>query len=272
MSKNKNSSRTKNNKYRIKRFLNNSKKPTKKIELKQVLHDIYYGFINLDSTCNGTCECCKTACPSMNYCEFSQLINEIWKTTDRSEKIEIICKSVEYFFYNQFEKFGMKTLIKPCMLLSEKNRCKWYEFRPLNCRLYGLWPSTMYKERVDKFEKAYDGLLKREQLPLNTQCPYVKMKDESKPLTKEVIEELFKQLDMLDSRVGNFSEAQIGQKANYRTFHDWLLLKIFGEDWLVKLTDFMMAASFQTIEAQIACLKDVIRQKFAKDMPNLENY
>jgi len=256
----------KRGKVKIKEYLNKPKKPTKKIGLKQVLHDIYYRY-NLETTCNGVCECCKVACPSMNFCEYSQLINEVWKTTNKSEKIELICKSVEYFFYNQFEKFGMKTLIKPCMLLSKEGKCKWYDSRPLNCRLYGLWPITLYRERVDKFEKAYSGLLSREQLPLNTQCPYVKRKDESQPLTKEIIEELFTQLDMLDTKIGNFSEIQMKQKENYRTFHDWLLLKIFGESKLADLTDFMIAASGSTTEDMINVLEQTVRTQFEKDMP-----
>lgn len=259
---------SKKHKSKIKNYLN--KKPkTHKVELKEVLHSIYYGTVNLDTTCQGTCQCCKVACPGMNYCEFSQLVNEIWKTGSRNQKIELISKSIEYFLHNQYEKFQMKTLIKPCMLLSNDGKCSYYEQRPLNCRLYGLWPEDMYKERVDKFEKAYEGLLKREELPLNTQCPNVKLKNDSQPLTQEIIETLFKQLDDLDAKIGNFTDNQIRQKENYRTFHDWLLLKIFGEDWLVKLTQFMMAASHDTIDAQIDCLKNVIKEKFAKDMPDI---
>ena len=255
---------------RSRRFEMMNKKNKKKIPLKQLLDGVYYGTVDLDTTCQGLCECCKVAMPQMNYCEFTQLINEVWKTSSRSEKIEMICKSVEYFLHNEFEKFAMKTLIKPCMLLSDEGKCKYYDFRPLSCRLYGLWPKDMYKERVDKFEKAYDGLLERNQLPLNTQCPNVKRKDNSKLLTKEIIDSLFGKLDVLDTRVGSFTPDQISQRENYRTFHDWLLLKIFKEDWLVKLTNFMIAASHGTIDAQIDCLKDVIRQKYAKEMPDLE--
>ena len=219
-------------------------------------------YVNLDTTCKGSCTCCKVAMPQMNYSEFSQLINEIWDNSSKSEKIEMICNSVEYFFRNEFEKWGMESLVKPCMLLAEDGKCKYYESRPLNCRLYGLWPEKSYTERVDKFEKAYEGMLKRSELPLNTQCPYVKRVDDSKELTIDVINNLFAQLDVLDAQIGGFSSLRVQNRENYRTLHDFLLLKIFGEDWLIKLTTFVLAANKETMIDQIEAIKEVIRKNF----------
>ena len=248
---------------------NTRKLTVKRLTLKEKLHQIYYSTVNLDTTCSGRCECCKVAMPQINYSEYSQIINEIWDTTSRSEKIELICTSIEYFFRNQFEKFGMDSLVKPCMLLTKEGKCSRYESRPLNCRIYGLWPKDDYEARVDKFEDAYEGLLTREQLPLNKQCPYVKRVDESVPITSEVLDSLFSQLDDLDKRVGNFSDTQIENKENYRTLHDWLLLKTFGEEWLVKLTDFAIAANKDTILDQMEQIKKVTREQFAKEMPDI---
>jgi Fe-S-cluster containining protein len=245
------------------------KASTKKITLEEMLNRIY-NTVDLRTTCNHGLSCCKVGCPQMHYSEFSSLINQIWKTTSKSDKIELICKSVEYFFHNEFDKFGMETLLKPCMLLDENTKgCRYYNQRCLNCRIYGLWPKDIYNERVDKFEKAYEGLLKREQLPLNKQCPNVKRVNNSQPLTEQIIDGMFKQLDELDAKTGNFSEVQIENRENYRTFHDWVLYKIFGVEWLEDLTRFMLSSSKEVINDQIEALKTVIRQKFAKDMPNL---
>jgi Fe-S-cluster containining protein len=240
----------------------------KKITLEERLNRVYDS-VDLRTTCKRSLTCCMTACPQMNFCEFSSLINEIWRTSSKSQKIEMICKSVEYFFHNEFEKYQMDTLVKPCMLLSTEGKCSYYTQRPLSCRMYGLWPKDMYKERVDKFEKAYDGLLKREELPLNTQCPNVKRIDNSKPLTREIVEGLYKQLDDIDVKIGQYTDSQIENKENYRTFHDWLLLKVFGEQWLVDLTLFMRAGSRLTIDAMVETLKQAIVNKFSNDMPNL---
>jgi Fe-S-cluster containining protein len=259
---------------KVRDFKRNSKPAKKnrsKITLRDKLDEIYYSSVCLDTTCQGRCECCKTAMPQMNYCEFCQLADDIWRTTSRSEQIRLICSSIEYFFRNEFEKWGKESLIKPCLLLAEDGKCRFYQSRPLSCRMYGLWPEATYNARVDKFEKAYDGLLKREELPLNKQCPYVKRVDETVPLTDELISHLYKQLDELDKKVGDYTDLKIEQKENYRTFHDWLLLKIFGEGWLVNLTQFMMGATRPVIEEQISAIKKAVVDTFSKDMPNLRS-
>jgi Fe-S-cluster containining protein len=241
------------------------------VPLKEKLQQIYSETVNLEATCKGVCECCKTAMPQMNFSEFSQIINEVWDTTSRDGKIELICMSVEYFFRNQFEKWGLSSLVKPCLLLTNDGKCSRYDSRPLCCRLYGLWPEDVYNKRVDRFNKAYEGLLTRDELPLNKQCPNVKRKDETVALTKEVIDSLFVQLDSLDKKIGNFTDVQIEQKENYRTFHDFLLLKIFGEDWLVNLTDFIMAADKNAMIDLLEQLKKSIRNQFAKEMPDIRS-
>jgi Fe-S-cluster containining protein len=240
-----------------------------RVTLKDKLSRVYNA-IDLTTTCQGKCECCKAACPSMNYCEFTQLIKEIWDKESTGSKIELVCTSIEYFFRYEFEKWGVETLIKPCMLLDKNNRCKYYESRPLSCRMYGLWPKEAYKKRVDKFEKAYEGLLKRKELPLNTQCTCVKRLDDSHEITVEIIEDLYAELDNIDRRVmKGFSEIQIKEKENYRSFHDWLLLKVFGEQWLSMLTSFMLAADRKTMEDQILELKAAVRENFSLKMPQI---
>jgi Fe-S-cluster containining protein len=247
------------------------KKSTKMITLKEKLNRIYYTSINLDSTCKCSNLCCNTAMPSMNYCEFSLLLTEIWQKYTKEQKLELLFKSIEYFFKNEFNKFGKEIFLKPCMFLKD-SKCQWYSLRSLNCRMYGLWPEDQYNARVDKFEKAYSGLLKREELPLNKQCPNVKRIDETVPITKEVIDVLFAQLDALDKKMGRFTQAQIDNKENYRTFHDWLLWLFLGEDSLVVLTRFMMGAKKEIIEDQIRILKETWIKAFTKkdivmDMP-----
>ena len=264
-----NKSKKKNSKSKHKR--NNTSKPKKRADLKSVLQSIYHDTIDLSTTCNHTCECCKVAMPQINYSEFLQIATTVWKTKTHDEILKIICKSLEYFFRYEYEKWGEESLIKPCMFLGENDRCTIYEDRPLNCRLYGLWPEEVYNERVDKFAKAYEKHgLKRENLPLNKQCPLVKRNNNEKELTKEIIDELFEKLDNLDKQTGNFSNLQIKQKENYRTFHDWLLLAILGEDWLSKLTAFILAADRDTMIDQLLALQDVIKENFKDKLPEIK--
>ena len=242
----------------------------KRKRLEDVLDSIY-NQEDLSTQCNRSLCCCKVACPQMAYSEFVSLITNMWGRESKNEKINLICKSVEYFFRYQYEKWGMEALEKPCLLLDDENKsCKYYEFRPLNCRLYGLWPKEDYEARVDKFAKAYEVHgLKREDLPLNKQCKFVKRKDSTTELTGELIDKLFERLDNLDKVTGEFSSVQVRQKENYRTFHDWLMLKVFGEDSLSQFTAFILAADRPTMEDQIEALKGVLREKFKNSLPEI---
>jgi Fe-S-cluster containining protein len=208
--------------------------------------------------------------PQMNYSEFCQMLNTIWMKADKLEKLDLLCISIEYFFRNEFEKWGKDALVKPCMLLDKDGRCRYYDVRPLSCRMYGLWPEEMYNARVDKFEEAYKGLLTREELPLNKQCPYVERVDSTVEITPEVISHLYSRLDELDKKVGNFTDAQIEQKENYRTFHDWLLWTFLGEDNLVALTRFMLGADRAILEDQIEQFRKTWTEAFSKEAPKMK--
>lgn len=253
-----------------------SKKEPKKnvLKLRSVLQSIYHDFVSLETTCAHRCECCNVAMPQMNYSEFVQIVTTLWAKMDKEEKISLICKSIEYFFRNEYAKWGKDSLIKPCMLLDSNGRCLVYEDRPLNCRLYGLWPTEDYEKRVDRFAKAYAKYdLKREDLPLNKQCTFVKRVNETVPLTMDLINDLFSKIDKMDESLGKYTPLQIKQKENYRTFHDWLLLKIYGEKWLILLTTFTMAATRELMEDQIEQLNKSVRDTFSNtEIPDIGDY
>lgn len=250
-----------------------TKKTAKRTNLTSALQSIYHDTVNLETTQTCECTCCKVAMPQINYSEFVNIVTALWKNSTNDKKVEFICTSIEYWFKNQFEKWGMQSLIKPCMLLDKNTGlCTIYNNRPLNCRLYGLWPKEEYKKRVDRFAKAYERYgLSREDLPLNNQCDKVKRVDETVALTIEKINELFSKIDNLDKVVGNFSDLQVNQRENYRTFHDWLLLKIFGDQWLAMLTSFMLAADRKAIEEQIEAIKAAVVANYSKSVPNIED-
>lgn len=273
MSKKSKKSKSKNNSKRKpfnkEEFLKNAQKES----LKDKLQDIYHSYVNLETTMTCTCTCCKVAMPQINYSEFVQIASDAWQDFPKEEKVKLICKSVEYFFRHEFEKWGKDIFIKPCMFLDkDTNLCKIYNNRPLACRLYGLWPKEEYDKRVDKFEKAYSEYgLTREDLPLNKQCDKVGRIDKTIELDMPMIESLYAKLDNLDAKVGDFSKTQIKGKENYRTFHDWLLLKIFGENWLINLSSFMKAATKEQIEEQVEAIKDAIVEICKNDLPNIKD-
>lgn len=248
-------------------------KRAKRTNLKSALQSVYHDAVNLETSQTCECTCCKVAMPQINYSEFVNIVTSLWKNSSKSQKIQMICTSIEYWFKNQFDKWGVQALVKPCMFLDRgTNLCTIYKDRPLNCRLYGLWPKEEYNKRVDRFAKAFAKYgLSRGDLPLNEQCDKVKRVDESVPLTTQKIEELFSKLDALDKSIGDFSDLQVNQRENYRTFHDWLVLKIFGDNWLALLTSFILAADRKEIEEQLEAIQIAASASFAKDMPDIED-
>ena len=107
-------------------------KNTRMLNLHSVLQSIYHDYVNLETTCKHRCECCNIAMPQIQYSEFVQIITVLWNKLSNDEKVSLICKSVEYFFRNEYSKWAKDSLIKPCMLLDGNGLCKCYNNRPLN--------------------------------------------------------------------------------------------------------------------------------------------
>ena len=197
--------------------------------LKEKLDGIYNS-VDLSTVCCRQCVCCNVACPQMNYSEFLSILDKIYKTVPHSKKVEILKNCVRYYLSN--------SMVKPCPLLVGKE-CIAYEERPMSCRVYGLWPKEAYERRVERFAKVSG--LEKDKIPLNTQCPNVRRANTDEPLTKEEIDDLFMQLDILDGIIGDFKPEAIEKKHNYRTFHDWFMVKVFGEQRLSDLSNYFLA-------------------------------
>ena len=231
--------------------------------LQSTLKNVYEGSVNLETKMSCECVCCKVAMPQMNYSEFLQIVTNIWGNFSAVEKVNLINKSIEYYFKNDFEKWGIQSLVKPCMLQDDHDLCKVYSDRPLSCRLFGIWPEEEYEKRVEKFAKAYGQYgLEKEDLPLFSQCQLVERVDASKEINMKVIEGLYAALDNIDKKVGDFSDLQVSQKINYRTFHDWIMFKVFGEKWLSDLTSFIMAATKEQLNDQLNILQHEVKKSF----------
>jgi len=241
--------------------------PQRKVVPIEVVLDRIYQKEDLSTTCLRQCTCCRVACPQMKFSEASSIIDLIWSSWSNEDKKTILKNAVQYYFSD--------SLIKPCLML-DGNKCRIYDRRPLNCRLFGLWPSDSWEKRVEMFSKSTG--LPREKLPLNTQCSYVKRKLKTcsdceglgtptvagsykgpedlgicrkcggtgkiqpPPLTNEQISALFKELDKADMILG-ISELQIESSWNYRTFHDWVLLKFWGEPTLANWTNIILTTN-----------------------------
>lgn len=264
--------------------------PQRKIVTLDVILERIYSKENLATTCLRQCTCCRVACPQMKFCEASSIIDHIWSTWPREEKKRVLVTAVKYYFSD--------SLIKPCPMLVG-SECKVYDRRPLNCRLYGLWPAEDWDKRVSGFSESTG--LPREKLPLNTQCPNVKRKRQKcpdcngigkmykqedgslvpkpngdilinltpidcpkcgglgtfqpSPLTGDQIGAMFQALDHADKVLG-VSELKVSTNWNYRTFHDWVLLKFWGESNLVKWTNLILTTSLEQRQGIIEAFEE----------------
>jgi len=220
---------------------------TKLVGLSDQLQKIY-SVEDLSTTCCRQCTCCRVACPQMKYSEAVNIIDHVWNTWSKPDKKDLLVNCVTYYFSD--------SLVKPCLLL-KGDECREYKNRPLNCRLYGLWPNDMWEKRVEAFSKQTD--LSRDKLPLNTQCPHVRRKN-GQPLTEGKIIALFKTIDRLDRQMG-LSETQTMTAWNYRTLHDWVLLKFWGEHTLVQWTNYVLAMSWEEREAILEIFYKIVDEK-----------
>lgn len=227
-------------------------KVTKSTTLANQIEEIHKSKGDLSTSCLRQCGCCRVACPQMNYSEAVNIIDYIWSNCSHEKKKDIILTCVKHFF--------SKSLIKPCPILDDKT-CVAYNQRPLNCKLYGLWPTEDYEKRVERLSNILK--IDKSQIPLNTQCQYVK-RNNGQALSGKDIEEMFTQLDKVDLQIlcnndpskREEWEHKIEKKWNYRTIHDWILLLFFGEDWLVHLTSFAIAAKPEAINDFVNVLNE----------------
>lgn len=250
--KKKNRARKTQNKKKRRQSRKEGRSPKKLKTLRDKLQEVY-SQVDLETTCCRQCVCCSVACPQMNYAEATQILDRIWSEWSREDKKELLLTSIDYFFSN--------SMVKPCPLLGTmpdgKPGCRVYGDRPLNCRMYGQWPEDVYEKRVQGFEEA-TGFDKSE-LPLNTQCPHVRRVSEE-PLEEDTINTMFDQINELDRQIGEFTETQMEQRYNYRSIHDWVLAKFWGDEQLVFWTEIFHAMEKDEIEKQVEVLHQVVEQ------------
>jgi Fe-S-cluster containining protein len=217
---------------------------TKRVTLRELLQGVYTTE-DLSTVCCRQCTCCRVACPQMKYSEATQITGVIFNDWSKEDKLELLTTCVRYFFSD--------SLIKPCPMLKD-DTCRTYEDRPLSCRIYGLWPEKVWSDKVSNFSKVIG--LPEDKLPLNKQCGMVTRANGLPPLTMEQIEPLYTSLDSIDMMAGTLSEEQIIQQWNTRTIHDWILLKFYGEEKLIIMSEMKSKAKPEEIEEIIKIISE----------------
>lgn len=171
-------------------------------------------------------KCCRVQHPHCYFIEFINMYRHIVSSWSQKETSELIALCVERYISNDLEK--------PCVFLDEKNMCKIYHTRNYNCRAFGIIPKKVYAKRVREVKKNFPGV----RLGLEKQtdcCGGVKPKTF---IGAKKLDGLFEQIYNLDIELG-VSPEDLAAQNNYMTFHDHLLLFLYGNNpqFLNQLTE-----------------------------------
>jgi Fe-S-cluster containining protein len=179
--------------------------------------------------------CCKAGCPNMYLTEYMALRENYLDKLSREDKLELLINCIRYYLTKQYEDDAgrKKVANKPCLLLDENNSCKAYLARPLKCRLYGIIPIEMYRRVVE--EVSNESGIKKTEIPLCVQCPYVEADKGSIEITENFIADLEERIKKNNNSIG-ISKVMHQLGYAFLTLHDWHIMCELGEEWMIKLS------------------------------------
>ena len=172
-------------------------------------------------------DCCKTFSPPMLFSEFINIVSDVSKNKNDAEIKELIVASIKTFLDISD--------VKECVLL-EKNRCIVYEQRPFSCRMFGLYSSEEWSDRLKKISEHKK--CKIEELPFYKQCKGISKTGKTKKISRLHSDILFRDLHDLDVKI--FPDDKIGKKfvfqsKTYMPFYVHFLLINLGPQMLENL-------------------------------------
>lgn len=189
--------------------------------------------------------CCRTQFPSVLYVEFIQSWRYVTSKWDDSKILNLIKASLRNYLFPEPNR--------GCVFFDkDKNLCSQHEVRPFNCRIYGITPEEEFKPRYER--------LKVINPQARDQCGLVSTEDGSKVTTKDT--DFWWNLVKMSEKAIGIKEDLITDEphGSYRAYHDHILIHLFGEDHLEKLSDIRThcsdEAKEQVLEAMISALEN----------------
>jgi len=195
--------------------------------------------------------CCSVQNPQVLYCEFINAWKNWVATNDMDGLLLLIEKSLRNYLSNSFNK--------PCIFFDKNNKkCMNYDTRSFNCRTYSIIPDEEFKPRYEKLKvlaKKEVGAFVRDQ------CKVPKMED-GKTFTKKDIDSIWSKLTSLEEEIGvNKNNINDDFGGSYRTYHDHVIIKVFPEDIIVKLSLVRQYGKREEVEETVHNLIKTIRER-----------
>lgn len=172
--------------------------------------------------------CCQVQNPSVLYVEFLN----VWKNTISTWSDGKIGNLIEACLKN----YLFDRPVKGCVFFDHKSKmCSQHETRPYNCRIYGVIPEEEFKPRYERLKVLNNQTQK--------QCGLVSTEDGSEVTMKDT-NYWWKQAMGAEGAIG-IKKSLINDDAtgSYRTYHDHVLIHVFGLDFLGQLTDVRLNSS-----------------------------
>lgn len=118
---------------------------------KKVERRLGYVYENIpNNNCQRCAECCFNV-PQVHFIEFMNIMRAINQLPEE-KKNAITRKTIQY------ELFNLATLEHQCPFLDEKD-CLIYDARPLQCRIFALYPDSDYKANMESSKAANEQVM-----------------------------------------------------------------------------------------------------------------
>lgn len=165
--------------------------------------------------------CCQLMNPSVLYVEFLNSWNHVVSNWSDEQIGNLIEASLRNYIFDK------KT--KGCVFFDKKTKmCSQHSTRPYSCRVYGIVPDEEFKPRYER--------LKVINPEIRYQCNLVETEDGSEVTTKKT-DEWWNEVRRLERALG-IEDNYITDEphGSYRTYHDHILIHLFGEEYLYQLS------------------------------------
>jgi Fe-S-cluster containining protein len=165
--------------------------------------------------------CCQVQNPSVLYVEFLNTWNHVtsnWSDEQVGNLIRACLRN--YLFERQ---------TKGCVFFDHESKmCSQHGSRPYNCRVYGIIPDEEFKPRYERLR-----VLNNE---VRDQCSLVETAN-GETVTVKDTNSWWKEVKQQERAIG-IDEALITDEpeGSYRTYHDHILIHLFGVEHLEKLS------------------------------------
>jgi Fe-S-cluster containining protein len=165
--------------------------------------------------------CCEQQSPSVWYVEFLNAWNNITQNWTDEQVVGLIERSLRNYL------FPNKT--RGCVFWDKESKlCQHHNVRPYNCRIYGIEPEEEFNDRLVRLKVIYPNA--------KNQCNLVSTEN-GQPVTSKHIKQWWASLKGIEVSIGVPLESlHDNMEGSYRHYHDHILLHMFDDDLMEKLS------------------------------------